>query len=105
MVRAGRPGLAPAGGRLGALDLNDLGDLEQQLKRVQGSADEPATASAVGFEDAEHEPFEPFCLGGLETEPWDRIVGVDVGQHGTGWRSEPLGNLKPVRTGHVAEGT
>jgi len=105
VVGAGRPGLAPAGGRLGALVLNDLGDLEQEVKRVKGAADEPAAAGAVRFQYAEHQSVEPFGVGGLKTEPWDRIVRVDVGQHGARRLSEPLGNLEPVRTVHDPQRT
>jgi hypothetical protein len=99
-VRRPESGLPPASGRLGALVLNDLGDREQEIERVEGAADEPAAAGAVRFEYAEHHSVEPFGLGGLKTEPWDRIVRVDAAQHGAGRLSEPLGNLEPVRTVH-----
>jgi len=105
VVGAGRPGLAPAGGRLGALVLNDLGDLEQEVERIKGAADERAAAGAVRLEYAEHQSVEPVRLGGLKTEPWDRIVSVDVSQHGAGRLSEPPGNIEPVRTVHDPQRT
>ena len=64
MEWTGRSGLPPASRRLGALILNDFGDREHEIKPAKGTGDEPATASAVSFEHAEHKPVEPFCPGG-----------------------------------------